>query len=69
MKKMKKQVENDVTFEEGCDQYLMNCRARNLREGTIKHYKESMQQLFKHIDPSTPISSFGKHTMDTFIID
>lgn len=69
MKKMKMQVKNDVTFEEGCDQYLMNCNARNLRDGTIKHYKESMQQLFKHIDPSTPISSFGKDTMDSFVID
>lgn len=66
---MKMQVKNDVTFEEGCDQYLMNCRARNLRDGTIKHYKESMQQLFKHIDPSTPISSLGKDTMSSFVID
>lgn len=66
---MNMQVKNDVTFEEGCDQYLMNCNARNLRDGTIKHYKESMQQLFKHIDPSTPISSFGKDTLDLLVID
>jgi hypothetical protein len=24
---------NSLTFEEGCNKYLDNCRARNLREG------------------------------------
>ena len=24
-----------LTFEEGCNKYLENCRQRNLREGTI----------------------------------
>ena len=27
-----------LTFEEGCNKYLENCRQRNLREGTINHY-------------------------------
>ena len=27
-----------LTFEEGCNKYLENCRQRNLREGTIDHY-------------------------------
>ena len=29
------------TFEEGCNKYLENCRQRNLREGTINHYRQS----------------------------
>lgn len=47
MKKIKMAVENDVTFEQGCEEYLVNCKARNLRDGTIKHYKDSMKQMFK----------------------
>ena len=29
------------TFEDGCNKYLENCRQRNLREGTINHYRQS----------------------------
>ena len=25
-----------ITFKEGCEMYLLNCRQRNLREGTIR---------------------------------
>ena len=25
-----------LSFEEGCNKYLENCRQRNLREGTVK---------------------------------
>lgn len=41
MKKLKLVEQNFLTFEEGCNKYLDNCRARNLREGTINHYKQS----------------------------
>ena len=40
-----------LTFEEGCNKYLENCRQRNLREGTIGHYRQSYTQFFKHFDP------------------
>ena len=39
MKKIKMKQENSLSFEQGCDLYLNNCRERNLREGTINHYK------------------------------
>ncbi|MBQ8038646.1 MAG: hypothetical protein IJ274_02000 [Lachnospiraceae bacterium] len=50
MKQMKMHVQNDVTFEQGCEVYLRDCEARNLRNGTIKHYRDSMKQLFKYVD-------------------
>ena len=39
-----------LTFEEGCNKYLENCRQRNLREGTINHYRQSycMAIIQKH---------------------
>lgn len=30
-----------IALEEGCNKYLDNCRARNLREGTSNHYRQS----------------------------
>jgi hypothetical protein len=37
MKKMKMKRENSLTFEQGCQLYLNNCRERNLREGTLAY--------------------------------
>lgn len=41
MKKLRMVKANSITLEEGCNKYLDNCRARNLREGTINHYRQS----------------------------
>ena len=38
MKKLKMARGATLTFEEGCNRYLENCRQRNLREGTINHF-------------------------------
>ena len=38
MQKLKMTRGVTLTFEEGCNKYLENCRQRNLREGTINHY-------------------------------
>lgn len=48
MKKLRLVENNLLTFEEGCNKYLDNCRARNLREGTINHYKQSYTQFYKY---------------------
>ena len=52
MKKMQMRRNSGVTFEEGGDKYLENCRQRNLREGTIGHYRQSYLYFFKHLDPT-----------------
>ena len=44
--------ETNLTFEEGCEEYLLYCKARNLRDGTIKHYKESMKSIYRFIVPN-----------------
>lgn len=67
MKKIKMFVSNDKTFTQGCEEYLNNCYARNLRDGTIKHYKESIQQIQKYIDEDMYIKDITKETFDNFI--
>ena len=47
MQKIKMSRGTLLTFEEGYNKYLENCRLRNLREGTIGHYRQSYTQLCK----------------------
>ena len=56
MKKLKMARDVTLTFEDGCNKYLDNSRARNLREGTINHYRQSYTQFYKFFDPQMPIS-------------
>ena len=39
-----------MTFKEGCEMYLLDCRQRNLREGTIRHYRQSFQRFSRYFD-------------------
>ena len=51
MKKLKMSKRIMLTFEEGCNKYLEYCRQRNLRQGTINHYKQSYKRFYKFIKP------------------
>ena len=62
MKKIKMARGTTLTFEEGCDKYLEYCRQRNLRQGTINHYKQSYTQFFKYFDPQMPIEDIDEQT-------
>lgn len=58
----------DKTFQEGFDEYILDCKARNLRKGTIVHYQDSIKQIYKHFQPQMQISDFNERTMPQFII-
>ena len=47
MKKIKMARGTTLTFEEGCNKYLENCRQRNLREGRIYRYKQRRTQHYE----------------------
>ena len=47
MKKLKMTTQK-LTFEEGCNKYLEYCRQRNLREGTVRHYRQSYLYFYKY---------------------
>ena len=49
-----------LTFEEGCNLYLANCKQRNLRQGTINHYKQSYTQFYKYFDMEMLLIEFTK---------
>jgi len=44
MRKIRMCVDTEKTFEEGFEEYILDCKSRNLRDGTIRHYKESIRR-------------------------
>jgi len=68
MKKIKMSIENNITFAEGFEEYILDCKARNLRDGTIRHYNDSARQIMKYIGEDTPIKEIDKAAIDDFII-
>ena len=68
MKKLKMAREITLTFEEGCNKYLENCRQRNLREGTIEHYRQSYVQFYKFFDQKMPIEDIDEQTYKDYVI-
>ena len=67
MKKLKMTVEK-LTFEEGCNRYLEYCRQRNLRDGTIRHYKQSYGYFFKYFDKDMLIEDIDSNTYKDYVL-
>ena len=57
-----------ITFEEGCNTYLENCRQRNLREGAIGHYRQSYVQFYKFFDPKMPIEDIDEQSYKDYVL-
>ena len=68
MKKIHLKSREKITFREGCNRYLDDCRARNLREGTIGHYKQSYTQFYKYFDPDMLISDLSEKSYNAYVI-
>ena len=68
MKKIKMARGVTLTFEEGCNKYLENCRQRNLREGTIGHYRQSYTQFYKYFDPKMPVKALPLRPRNQFSV-
>lgn len=60
--------ESGLTFEEGCDLYLNNCKERNLRQGTINHYRQSYTQFYKYFDKEMSLSDFNEKMYKDYIL-
>lgn len=69
MKRMKLSYKNDKTFEDGFEEFILNCRARNLREGTIRHYRDAYRQIIKYLSEDLLLSDINKKTFEKFIIE
>jgi integrase/recombinase XerD len=64
-----KMVRNkSITFEQGCELYLNNCRERNLREGTIRHYRQSYVQFYKYFDKNMDVKNITEKDYKAYIL-
>ena len=68
MKKLKMIRKSELTFEEGCDLYLNNCKERNLRQGTINHYRQSYTQFYKYFDKEMSLSNFNEKMYKDYVL-
>ena len=68
MKKLNMKATKGLTFEEGCEKYLDYCRQRNLRQGTINHYRQSYVQFFKFFEPDTPIEEIDEDAYKRYVL-
>ena len=68
MKKLRRVRANSITLEEGCNKYLDNCRARNLREGTINHYRQSYVQFAKFFDMQMKVSDITEEVYQKYVV-
>ena len=57
-----------ITLEEGCNKYLDNCRARNLREGTINHYRQIYVQFKKLFDMQMMVSDIDESVYQRYVV-
>ncbi len=68
MKKLKMTTTQSMTFEEGCNKYLEYCRQRNLREGTVGHYRQSYTQFYKYFDPKMHIEDIDEIMYKNYVL-
>lgn len=69
MKRIKMSYKNNRTFKDGFNEFILNCKAKNLREATIKHYEVSYKQIIKYLDENIKISDISKSTFDEFVVN
>lgn len=68
MKKLSMERKAKLTFAEGCKSYLENCKQRNLREGTINHYRQSYDQFFRYFDADMPLEEFSAEKYKEYVV-
>ncbi len=68
MERLRLVRESEMTLEDGCNKYLDNCRARNLRAGTIRHYSVSYKQFYKYFGKDMLIKNFNVSVYKKYVV-
>ena len=68
MKKLKMMPNQKLTFEESCDKYLEYCRQRNLRQDTIRHYRQSFLYFYKYFNKNMSIEDITVNTYKNYVL-
>lgn len=68
MKKLRMKTRNSTTFGEACEMYLNYCRLRNLREGTLRHYRQSFGQFYKYFSEDLPLDEINEESYNNYVL-
>ena len=69
MRKMKMEyTQKSITIADGQEDYIKDCKVRNLSAGTIKHWKDTFTNMSHYISPDSLISELNENTMSEFIL-
>ena len=60
--------QHGIIFKEGCEMYLLDCRQRNLREGTIRHYRQSFLRFSRYFDDDMPLDKIDQDAYNTYVL-
>lgn len=67
-KRIKMNINSGLTLRDGCDRYINNCKQRNLREHTIKHYEQSYLKLFTYFPEDMLLDDFTEESYQGYVI-
>lgn len=67
MNKIKLNYKETLSLKDRCEKYLEDCRFRNLREGTINHYRQAYLMFYKYVDNSLDIRCFNKEMYNGYV--
>ena len=68
-KKLTMSTKDGITLEEGCNLHLESCRQRNLREGTIRHYKDCYVQFKKYFSADMLLEEMTEKKYNEYVLD
>lgn len=68
MKRLQMKTKTTLTFREGCEKYLDDCRLRNLREGSIIHYRQSFDYFYKFFPEDLPLDEINENSYNSYVL-
>ena len=68
MKRIRLDTAKKMTFKDGCELYLLDCRQRNLREATINHYRQSYLRFYKYFGADLPLSQIDEAKYNDYVV-
>ena len=67
MRKKVKWTAASITLREGCEKHCENCKQRNLKDATIKHYRESYKCFYRFFGEDIPVEQINEEKYNSYL--
>lgn len=68
MQKRNMQLDFSLTFAQGCEKHLNDCKQRNLAEGTLRHYRYEYAKLCAFFGADMPLSEMDAKMYGKYVV-